>query len=190
MNLFSIFQTISGNIKAILIGAGIASLLGFGIFIRGCQYGEERTDAKWRANIQNAKSVEVRRDTVIKYIPQPQTHGTVQGISVDPSKEYQRAIDSLRVLLDTKNATLEDVLKPYNATIETPAIGKLEVTCWPVWKNITYVHSPPPMKIETVTIERERLVLAPRSTWETVRDVGIGVVGGALITYVVIQATH
>jgi hypothetical protein len=190
MNLLGIYEAISANIKAILIGLGIASLLGAGMFLRGCQYGEERMDAKWKSQIAMSKPIEVRRDTVIKYVPQPQSRGTVQSIPVEPPKDYQKAIDSLKVLVEAKDARLEDVIAPYKSTIETPAIGKLEVTVWPAWKQITYEHYPPPMKIETVTIEKERLVLAPRSTWETVRDVGIGVIGGALITYAVIRVSR
>jgi len=176
--------------QTILISLGLSVLLGLGIFIRGCQYGEERMDAKWKSQLATSKPVEVRRDTTVELKPQPVSTGRLAvGQILTPGPDYQKAIDSLKTLIEAKTVLIEDLLAPHKTVIESPAIGKLEVTYWPAWKHLTYVHFPPPIKITTVTIEKERVVIAPKTFWETI-DAPVAAVATAVLTYLLIKAVH
>jgi len=211
MNLLGIFQKIQDSIKAILIGVGIASLIGTGLYIRGCQDGEARMDAKYKQEFRNAKPREVSRDT--SFTPQKPDSGKY-AILVEDSSSDRQAIVRYKKRVDTilkkgdelaasqateieglraKNKYLEEKLRQaYESRLvylNTPQIGELWAWIYPADSTLRpYKHNPSPLQI--ITIKTELPVLEPRSTWETARDVGIGVIGGALITYAVIRVSR
>jgi hypothetical protein len=174
------FQEIVIGVLALILGATVG-------YFKGCYDGEEKTDTKWRTEIAAGAYKEVRRDTIVQYVPIKPTTGNIGANPVPVTEAYQKAIDSLKSVIQNKDTLIFRLLSPKTATFETPALGSLNVTYWPAVERFTYTHFPPPEKIRTVTVEKEKIVLTPRSTWETIQKVVTGAVIGGTIAYVTLR---
>jgi len=190
-------EWIVSNAKLLLYGIAAIVCVGAFCFVRGCSYGEGQMDTKWRAEIAAARPVERHRDTV--FVPRKPYTGTFQPKTItvvehnkkiaevtaqamELTQAYANKVDSCRAINKQVTAAYIQALQPRLIELETPELGKLILRYFPADSTANiYEHHPPPIK--EVIIYRDKLVLEPRSDWETVGYVVLGTTIGGLIMY-------
>lgn len=181
-----IIAFVTGNVQAFLIGLTAFVLLGAGIFIKGCNYGENRKDAEYKTAISEGKLVERSRDTTSTPQAPVEGHFGTQTLK-DPTYDakvrqavqaaYQRGkleasqqhlsdLDSANAVISILGDELDKAYQPKLGHIKTPSIGELWFTFYPVDSTANvFRHEPPPLK--TIYVTNDKLVLVPRSNLET-----------------------
>ena len=128
--------------------------------------------------------------------PLPDTVRTVEYVKV-PVQVGVAVPGPVRVIRDTVRIgvkdTLEGILLDYAQydsltaqrpfTIDGEFIGHMELNYDPLERVLSYTHTPPDLKIETVEVTRE----VPVSFWQKVEYVGYGIAGGLILGFVLAQ---
>lgn len=120
-------------------------------------------------------------DTVrtVEYVEVPVQVGTAKP---KPVIRYVR--DTVRIVVkDTLDGMLlsyadyDSLTVPRSWAIDGEHLGHMDLGYDPLARVLSYVHTPPPMKIETVEIIRE----VPVSIWKKLEYGAIGVAGGLVL---------
>ena len=192
MNLLAKWQTYT------IIAGVVAAVLG-ATYLKGHSDGVDQTDNKWKAAIADAKDKVVKVDTI--FLPQKPSEGTFSPQAIVDAA-YQKKVtavidearnlavaygtraDSLQAINTQLEARLELSLEPKMIHLATTELGDLILKYYPADSSANvYRYQPPPEKV--VTVYQEKLVMEPRSDWETAAHYVIGVAVGIVAGYAI-----
>jgi predicted component of type VI protein secretion system len=125
----------------------------------------------------------------------PDTVRTIEYVKVPVQTGVAKPREVIRTVRDTvrievvrtpdgtllSNADYDSLTAPRAWTIDGEYIGHMDLEYDPLERILSYSHTPPPIKIETVEVTRE----VPVSFWQKAEYVAYGVAGGIVLTLLI-----